>query len=351
MDAFTRADRRLRGRLRVEGSADRRDLPPGRRDGPLGRRRLGAASSTPRSAPASTRRASTSTATTRPTADLRLAIEAGVGRIVCDSFDEISRLDGMLDRPQEVMIRVTPGIKANTHSFIQTGQLDSKFGFGLEDGLAARGIEAIRAREPRARRPPRAHRLADLRARAVREDDRGARARWPRTRASSEDELRLLNVGGGLGIAYEPGDEPPSIESYVDLKVEGRRARLRPGAAHPGRARALAGRQRRRHPLRGRDGEGDPRSQDLRRRRRRHVGQPAPDALRRALRRADRKPRRGGARHARDDRRACTASRATSSSATSRWRRHGSATSSQLRPRVRTVMRWRTTTTACRARP
>ena len=50
----------------------------------------------------------------------------------------------MLDRPQQVMIRVTPGIKAKTHSFIQTGQLDSKFGFGLEDGLALRGIEAIR---------------------------------------------------------------------------------------------------------------------------------------------------------------------------------------------------------------
>ena len=35
------------------------------------------------------------------------------------------------------------------------------------------------------------------------------------------EELRLLNVGGGLGIAYEPGDEPPSIESYVDVKVKG----------------------------------------------------------------------------------------------------------------------------------
>ncbi len=72
-------------------------------------------------------------------ADLRRAIEAGVGFVVCDSFDEIERLDGMLDRPQDVMIRVTPGIKANTHSFIQTGQLDSKFGFGLDDGLGSAG--------------------------------------------------------------------------------------------------------------------------------------------------------------------------------------------------------------------
>ena len=44
-----------------------------------------------------------------------------------------------------MLIRVTPGIKADTHSYIQTGQLDSKFGFGLEDGLAARAIDAVRA--------------------------------------------------------------------------------------------------------------------------------------------------------------------------------------------------------------
>ena len=40
---------------------------------------------------------------------------------------------------------MTPGIKADTHSYIQTGQLDSKFGFGLEDGLAERAVERVRA--------------------------------------------------------------------------------------------------------------------------------------------------------------------------------------------------------------
>jgi diaminopimelate decarboxylase len=77
-------------------------------------------------------------------AELRLASESGVGTIVLDSFDEIARLDGLLDHPQRVLIRVTPGIKADTHTYIQTGQLDSKFGFGLEDGLAAKAIDAVR---------------------------------------------------------------------------------------------------------------------------------------------------------------------------------------------------------------
>jgi diaminopimelate decarboxylase len=42
---------------------------------------------------------------------------------------------------QAVLIRVTPGIKADTHSFIQTGQEDSKFGFGMAEGLAMHAIE------------------------------------------------------------------------------------------------------------------------------------------------------------------------------------------------------------------
>ena len=118
-------------------------------------------------------------------AELELAIDAGVGHVIVDSFDEIERLDALLDRPLDVLIRVTPGIKADTHTYIQTGQLDSKFGFGLEDGLAARAIEAIRAASNLApRRPPRPHRLADLRARAVRRRRSRRSARWPTTPAS-----------------------------------------------------------------------------------------------------------------------------------------------------------------------
>ena len=59
-------------------------------------------------------------------AELDYAIESGLGHIVVDSFDEIERLRG---RTQRVLLRVTPGIEPSTHEFIQTGQVDSKFGF------------------------------------------------------------------------------------------------------------------------------------------------------------------------------------------------------------------------------
>src|SRR5919204_4758916 len=65
-------------------------------------------------------------------AELRTAIERGVGHIVVDSFDEIDRLE-RLGPGQRVMLRVTPGIRPTTHSYIQTGQEDSKFGFALTE--------------------------------------------------------------------------------------------------------------------------------------------------------------------------------------------------------------------------
>ena len=58
--------------------------------------------------------------------ELHYAFESGVGHLIVDSFDEIELADRLLDRPQRVLIRVTPGIKPSTHDYIQTGQLDSK---------------------------------------------------------------------------------------------------------------------------------------------------------------------------------------------------------------------------------
>ena len=130
------------------------------------------------------------------------AFDAGVGHVDRSTrFDEIerARASARAGRRQEVLIRVTPGIKPSTHSYVQTGQLDSKFGFGLEDGLARAG--------GRARSAPREHlELVGLHAHIGSQifelepyvrGDRGAR------RASSTpDWCRLLNVGGGLGIAY-----------------------------------------------------------------------------------------------------------------------------------------------------
>jgi diaminopimelate decarboxylase len=68
--------------------------------------------------------------------EVRLALESGVGYIVCDSADELRLIDGLAERPQDVLIRVTPGIDPDTHQYIATGGSGSKFGFDLATGEA-----------------------------------------------------------------------------------------------------------------------------------------------------------------------------------------------------------------------
>jgi diaminopimelate decarboxylase len=154
-------------------------------------------------------------------AELREAVEAGVGHVILDSFDEIDRFEALLEERgsrQTVMIRVTPGIDPSTHSYVQTGGLDSKFGFGVEDGLAERAIRRVLDSDRFDLVGLHAHigsQIFELE---------------PYTRAievlagfagTAGFDLRTINVGGGLGIAYTSEDEPPSIEDYVGVKVRG----------------------------------------------------------------------------------------------------------------------------------
>ncbi|MDP9228245.1 MAG: diaminopimelate decarboxylase [Actinomycetota bacterium] len=158
-------------------------------------------------------------------AELRYAIEAGVRHMVVDSFDEIERLERLLDRPQRVLIRITPGIKASTHSHVQTGQDDSKFGFGLAGGVAERAVAAVRDSAQLE--------LAGLHAHIgsqIFELEPFARAIEALAEFAGSVELQpeLLNIGGGLGIAYLDDDRPPSIEEYVEVKVESVRSAFDP---------------------------------------------------------------------------------------------------------------------------
>jgi diaminopimelate decarboxylase len=147
--------------------------------------------------------------------EILLAARAGVGHLILDSFDEIERCERLLESRQKVLIRVTPGIRPSTHDYVQTGQLDSKFGFGLDDGLAARAIERVLASEVLELTGLHAHIGSQifelepytLAIRAIGE----LAGEW----------CRIVNVGGGLGIAYTAEDEPPSIDAYVEVKVRG----------------------------------------------------------------------------------------------------------------------------------
>jgi diaminopimelate decarboxylase len=135
-------------------------------------------------------------------AELEYAIESGLGHIVVDSFDEIERLRGS---GQRVLLRVTPGIEPSTHEFIQTGQVDSKFGFQMEEVERATRACADAGLE-----------LCGLHAHIGSQIlDVDVFEKLGRLLAGMGD-WPLLNLGGGLGIAYTADDTPPQVEEYVD---------------------------------------------------------------------------------------------------------------------------------------
>jgi diaminopimelate decarboxylase len=147
--------------------------------------------------------------------ELEAARDAGVGRIVVDSFDEMDRLE-RLGVNTQILLRVTPGVEAHTHEYVQTGQEDSKFGFGLGDGIAS---EAVR----RALRIPGCE-LVGLHAHIGSqifdvdpfEVAVGRLADFSRdVRKEFGFSPRELNVGGGLGVAENDTDDPPVISDVV----------------------------------------------------------------------------------------------------------------------------------------
>ncbi len=196
-------------------------------------------------------------------AELRFAVEQGIGLIVIDNFDEIERLGNLLDvvqsahaptgptgacagrgpgrmRPghpgegkedcQPVLIRATPDVRGDTHEKISTGQADSKFGFSMDDipaaiarvrevpGLSLQGIHAhigsqLMELEPFRREVAALARIGDFPA-------------W--------------DLGGGLGVAYTEAQRPPEIEAWVAALIGAARdAGIDPSArilVEPGRA-------------------------------------------------------------------------------------------------------------------
>ncbi|MGA8362993.1 MAG: diaminopimelate decarboxylase [Solirubrobacteraceae bacterium] len=163
--------------------------------------------------------------------ELRMALEAGVGLIVVDNFDEIDRL-ALLEQfhpaheptgPQEVLIRVTPDVRGETHDHISTGQADSKFGFAMSD--APEAIARI-ARVPGLR-------LAGLHAHIGSQLLELDPFRREVAELARLGDYPVWDLGGGLGVQYTADQPPPpAVDDYVSTLVEGARAH---GMAEPGR--------------------------------------------------------------------------------------------------------------------
>jgi diaminopimelate decarboxylase len=146
--------------------------------------------------------------------ELRAARAANVRHVVIDNLDEVGRLEQVVAEDgrgaQPVSIRVTPGVRGDTHDKISTGQTDSKF--GLTDDDVQRAIERIERSEQLELEGVHMHIGSQLLALAPFREAVEAIADLP--------AFREVNLGGGLGVAYTREQEPPRIEDYVNTKVQ-----------------------------------------------------------------------------------------------------------------------------------
>jgi diaminopimelate decarboxylase len=150
--------------------------------------------------------------------ELEMAVQAGVGRIVIDSFDEVARLGRLLDAmdplPQrpKVLVRVTPGVSAHTHEFIRTGQEDSKFGFSVVSGAAAKAVAALELLPGVELVGIHAHIGSQVFDAASFEQAAEVLGGFFAPLGLSE-----LVVGGGLGVPYVNGETAPTITEWAEV--------------------------------------------------------------------------------------------------------------------------------------
>ncbi|MGH8973216.1 MAG: diaminopimelate decarboxylase [Acidimicrobiia bacterium] len=154
--------------------------------------------------------------------ELAGALAAGVGRIVADSDAELDRIEALVDEEglpaPRVLVRVTPGVEAHTHEYIETGTDDSKFGFPARSGAALAAAKRVGASAHMHFAGLHCHIGSQIyvlgsyaKAMAV---VVGLAAEVESITGARVGEL---NLGGGLGVAYEAGQQPPDVADYAGV--------------------------------------------------------------------------------------------------------------------------------------
>lgn len=154
--------------------------------------------------------------------ELSLALEVGVGRISVDNFFELALLNEIASvngKIADILLRITPGIECHTHEYIQTGHLDSKFGFDLTQIDEA--IELIQNEYKNLKlHGLHAHIGSQIFETSIYPDEIEIMAREI-ARLEEKFGLRLneINIGGGLGVKYTENDCPPSTFDIAELII------------------------------------------------------------------------------------------------------------------------------------
>ncbi|WP_055069536.1 diaminopimelate decarboxylase [Clostridium massiliamazoniense] len=150
--------------------------------------------------------------------EIELAVKLGAGIFIVDNYNELGLLNEIAkkyNRIQEIFIRITPGIEAHTHEYIQTGQIDSKFGFTLEEENINKVIDKISDLTNVKLIGLHSHIGSQIFELKPFEDEveimLGLMNKIYREKGIL---LTELDLGGGFGIYYTEEDKPKSTEEY-----------------------------------------------------------------------------------------------------------------------------------------
>lgn len=157
-------------------------------------------------------------------AELRMALDVGVGRIVVDNPTELRTLSELaysMGKTAQIYLRITPGISAHTHAFIRTGEVDSKFGLTLENGEAMEGVLLALQSQSIELKGLHCHigsQIFDEQPFIHAAETMLTFMADVRTRTGCA--IPELNLGGGFGVVYTEADHPRKAGEYMRLVAE-----------------------------------------------------------------------------------------------------------------------------------
>ncbi|MFI3209523.1 MAG: diaminopimelate decarboxylase [Peptostreptococcaceae bacterium] len=150
--------------------------------------------------------------------EVNLGIDLGVSRFVVDNYYELELLDricGEKNKTQEIYFRITPGIEAHTHDYIKTGQIDSKFGFTLQNGDLYEAFKKIKDYKNLKLVGLHAHigsQIFDVKP--FLDEVEIMMNLVKEARENYNLDIKEVDLGGGVGVYYTSEDKPKSIKEF-----------------------------------------------------------------------------------------------------------------------------------------
>lgn len=156
--------------------------------------------------------------------EIKLALEAEIGRFVVDNEFEMELINSIcaeMHTKANILIRITPGIEAHTHEYIQTGQIDSKFGLVMSNGQAMTGIKKALELENLSLVGLHCHIGSQIfELESYQHTAEVMMDFLVKIKNETGKVFEELNLGGGFGIYYVSGDKPANVKSYASLIME-----------------------------------------------------------------------------------------------------------------------------------